>query len=440
MVIKYRIRPVLFILLLFLGGTGYCRGTYEKHPDGIMIKLSQTAPTDAGVMKIQVCTDSVLHVTASPGEALPEKVSLIVVDSDRKPVAYSVKEDGDTVVLSTAKVTAKVSLKTGEIAFYDKAGKLILQEKTGGGKVFTPAVVMNEKTHHIQQVFQSPDDEAFYGLGQHQNGVMNYKGHRIDLKQYNIVSVVPFVVSNRHYGILWDNTSRTKFGDIRDYQPLSSSLTLYDNDGQKGGLTAEYYKDAAFETVFTSRTESVINHESLPDRGGYPEGFKPNESASIRWSGRIQSDESGIHTFNLYSSHYAKLWLDGKLVVDSWRQNWCPWERIVKLKMEAGKHYAVKLEWIPNSGYIAFKHLGPEKDENKNTLSLYSDVGDLIDYYFVYGQDADEVISGYRTITGKAPMMPKWAMGLWQCRERYKTQEELLDGGQRISQASDSVG
>ncbi len=38
----------------------------------------------------------------------------------------------------------------------------------------------------------------------------------------------------------------------------------------------------------------------------------------------------------------------------------------------------------------------------------------------------DEVIHGYREITGKAPMMPKWAMGLWQCRQRYKTQDELL--------------
>ena len=39
----------------------------------------------------------------------------------------------------------------------------------------------------------------------------------------------------------------------------------------------------------------------------------------------------------------------------------------------------------------------------------------------------DEVIQGYRKITGKAPMMPKWVMGLWQCRERYQSQEQLLD-------------
>lgn len=39
----------------------------------------------------------------------------------------------------------------------------------------------------------------------------------------------------------------------------------------------------------------------------------------------------------------------------------------------------------------------------------------------------DDVISGYRTLTGKSPIMPKWAMGYWQSRERYKSQDEMLD-------------
>ena len=49
-----------------------------------------------------------------------------------------------------------------------------------------------------------------------------------------------------------------------------------------------------------------------------------------------------------------------------------------------------------------------------------------LDYYFVVGEDMDEVISGYRTLTGKSPVMPKWAMGFWQSREKYNTQEEML--------------
>ena len=36
------------------------------------------------------------------------------------------------------------------------------------------------------------------------------------------------------------------------------------------------------------------------------------------------------------------------------------------------------------------------------------------------------MISGYRTLTGKAPIVPKWALGFWQSRERYKTENEIL--------------
>ncbi|WP_448633366.1 glycoside hydrolase family 31 protein [Pedobacter panaciterrae] len=62
----------------------------------------------------------------------------------------------------------------------------------------------------------------------------------------------------------------------------------------------------------------------------------------------------------------------------------------------------------------------------KNTFALSSESGASINYYFIGGANADQVISGYRTVTGKAVLMPKWAMGFWQSRERYKTQDEIL--------------
>ena len=55
-----------------------------------------------------------------------------------------------------------------------------------------------------------------------------------------------------------------------------------------------------------------------------------------------------------------------------------------------------------------------------------SDVGDGIDYYFMFGGNADGVISCMRTLTGQVPMFPLWTYGFWQSKERYKSQEELL--------------
>lgn len=59
--------------------------------------------------------------------------------------------------------------------------------------------------------------------------------------------------------------------------------------------------------------------------------------------------------------------------------------------------------------------------------SFESEVGDLVDYYFMYGGHADGVIAQMRQLTGQVPMFPLWTYGFWQSRERYKSQKELLE-------------
>jgi alpha-D-xyloside xylohydrolase len=61
-----------------------------------------------------------------------------------------------------------------------------------------------------------------------------------------------------------------------------------------------------------------------------------------------------------------------------------------------------------------------------NYLYISSEVADNIDYYFFYGSDFDRIIAAYRELTGQAPMFGKWAYGFWQCKNRYKSQEEIL--------------
>jgi alpha-D-xyloside xylohydrolase len=56
-----------------------------------------------------------------------------------------------------------------------------------------------------------------------------------------------------------------------------------------------------------------------------------------------------------------------------------------------------------------------------------SEAGTAVDYYFMFGPTADDVIRDYRKLTGAAPLMPKWLWGFWQCKERYQTQEEITD-------------
>jgi alpha-D-xyloside xylohydrolase len=64
-------------------------------------------------------------------------------------------------------------------------------------------------------------------------------------------------------------------------------------------------------------------------------------------------------------------------------------------------------------------------DDSAST-SFKSDVGDCVDYYFMYGGNAHGVIALMRDLTGQVPMLPLWTFGYWQSRERYKSQDEIV--------------
>ena len=65
-------------------------------------------------------------------------------------------------------------------------------------------------------------------------------------------------------------------------------------------------------------------------------------------------------------------------------------------------------------------------DDNSGETSFKSDVSDGIDYYFMYGGNADGVIADMRNLSGQAPMFPLWTFGYWQSKERYKSQDEVV--------------
>ncbi len=90
---------------------------------------------------------------------------------------------------------------------------------------------------------------------------------------------------------------------------------------------------------------------------------------------------------------------------------------------------AVNPVLVSSKGYGIFWHNTSFTKfvDNSRESYLWSEVADEIDYIFIYGPTIDEVISGYRTLTGKAPMLGKWTFGYIQCKERYKSQEELLN-------------
>lgn len=402
-------------------------GDYSKVEDGIIVHVKRKMPNGVRLVRLQAITDRIIRVTASPVDSFKNTPSLVAEPRKRTPVKWDIKEEKEQVILLTPALRAIISLITGEINFTDHTGKPLLSEPKEGGKCFMPITEEGQPSWKLSQSFISTPGEAFYGLGQHQDGLMNQKGYQVELAQYNTEIAIPFMVSTKNYGILWDNYSITKVGDTRDYEPLST-LKLYSADGHQGWLTATYAQQADPKKILVQRPESTLAYDFLVSQKDFPAGVKLDQ-AVVTWEGAIESAFTGVHHFRLRYGGYTKIWIDGKLLADRWRQAWMPGTAVLPVPLEKGKKCPFRIEWTPDGdvSYISCKWLSPLQGDDEHRFALTAESGNQLDYYFIQGNNLDEVIGGYRDITGHSPIMPRWAMGLWQSRERYKTQEEILN-------------
>ncbi len=276
---------------------------------------------------------------------------------------FKFTETESELVLSTSLVTVQVKQENGVVSFFDKQGQPLLSETTDG-RSMTPSFVMGEPTFTAQQSFQLEAEEALYGLGQHQDGVFNRRDVPTQLRQANTEIGVPVIVSSRGYALLWDNPSLT------DVNPADESITLDPQTGE-GSFTSGPAGDYGF----------ILRDGDLQDR------------LKLRVGDHVVFDVSNM---------------------------WVPYSASGKYKLEANTRYQVKAESHNQKARLFMRR-------PNNTLNFRSEVADAIDYVFFYGPDPESAIKAYSQVTGYAPLFPKWAYGFWQCRERYVTQQQLLD-------------
>ncbi|MBR4921094.1 MAG: DUF5110 domain-containing protein [Prevotella sp.] len=430
---------------------------YTVNGQFVTIPVKSTKAGRAKIVRLQVVNDHIIRVQATSEETLPQKKqSLMIVEQKAQPKFYVT--DGDIVSVKAKNVEARVNKETGAITFFDAAGNQLLKEAVDG-KLFknftvperelgmkTGFTVPEEAKHGLtwQMKFDSPADESFYGLGQHQSEEFNMKGKNEDLFQYNTKVSIPFVLSNKNYGILWDSYSYCRFGNPNDYLQLNRAFKLYDKKGKEGHLTGTYIDKDGKKLV---RDEDSIYYEyaypatseiaNKTDNGGLknlPKGFSL-QGANVTYEGFIEPECCGKCTgkpadyqFILYYSGYVKVYIDGKEVVpERWRTAWNPNAYKFTAQVRKGVKNQLRIEWQPDGGeaYCGLRVSEPRSEEERGQLSIWSEMTRDMDYYFIAGQNFDEVISGYRTLTGKASLYPKWVLGFWQSRERYKTSEEV---------------
>ena len=448
-----RITKTLFIsAVLLMSATGLQAAGFIQKGNYLTVQLKEHQNYGPSQIRLQVVNDQIIRVQATAEQSFRNKQSLIIVPQNSK-ANYKVEEQGDKLIITTAAMRAVLNEATGQITFYDLKDNVLLNEVAQGGKTFKPFTVPDReigvdiaKVPEAQKhgwswraLFDSPDNEAFYGLGQHQSEELNMKGKNEDLFQYNTKVSVPFVISNKNYGILWDSYSYCRWGNPEDYLQLNRAFKLYDKDGKEGQLTGTYVDKNGQKIV---RGEDSIYFEyAMPeaseicnktDNGGIqnlPKGFALNGSKVV-YEGYVEAPTNSFYQFILYYAGYMKIYIDGKLVVpERWRTAWNPNSYKFETPIKKGVKTPIRIEWQPDGdvSYCGLRVAAPRSEAEKNQLSIWSEMSPDMDYYFIAGQNLDEVISGYRTLTGKASLYPKWTLGFWQSRERYQSSKDIED-------------
>ncbi len=220
---------------------------------------------------------NLLRVNANLGQPHTKQPSLAIVAKPAS-VVFTIEESPAALTIIAEKLRIAADKQSGALTFFSPAGQELTRERTESPDTIKEVTISGEPTYEISHTFTLAPDDSLYGLGQYNRPYMDYRGQNVLLVQTNIGTVVPFLISTKRYGILWDIYSKMTFKD----------------------------------------------------------------------------DTSG-----------ATLWAESA---------------------PAG-----------------------------------------VDYYFVAGENMDGVIAGYRTLTGAAPMFPKAAFGLFMSKERYQTQDRLVE-------------
>jgi len=432
--------------MMLVFALGACTPDVSTSGNSVTVKVDNPQENGAKIVRLEVINDDIIRVQATAEDALPRKKESLIVVPQHVQVDFKVEESDTTVKISTKKVAAVINRQSGRIEFF-KDGKVVLAETQTDGKTFKPFVVpereigvgtlsnkeRNGWSWHLQ--FDSPDDEAFYGLGQHQTQDYNYKGVNEELFQYNTKVSVPFVMSNKGYGLLWDSYSYCRWGNPNDYLQLNRAFTLYDKEGYEGGLTGIYVDAEGNE--LERKEDSIYFEFAVPNKNKFktepmgldnlPQGFRL-DGANVVYEGYIQAPKTYNYRFILYYAGYMKVMIGGEEVVaERWRTAWNPNAWKFNCELKEGEKTPIRIEWKPDGGesYCGLRVAVPQTEEEQGRLSVWSEMSRDMDYYFIAGDNMDKVISGYRTLTGKAPVYPKWVLGFWQSRERYTSSYDI---------------
>jgi alpha-D-xyloside xylohydrolase len=152
-----------------------------------------------------------VRVNTNRGQSFAANSSLAVV-ADPVAVQFELHESDDILTLVSSKLRIHVDKKSGAITFQRPDGVPIARERTEAPEI-EQVTIAGAPTYAVKQTFALAPEESLYGLGQYNRPYMDYRGQEVLMVQTNIGIVVPFLLSTKRYGILWDSYSKSVFKD-----------------------------------------------------------------------------------------------------------------------------------------------------------------------------------------------------------------------------------
>ena len=171
--------------------------------DGILVKTAKDQ------LHIAVCAPGLLYITAGPENAKPSSAHQPWIVQECAGGKFTLEQAEKAATLKTPQLRVKIGLDTGGLTFQDDSGHTLLTEGIWSPFSTRRYNPVRDGLFSVLDMFQIPEDEGIYGLGQHQSGVLNYRGLDVSLGQNNTDVAVPLLISTRGYGVLWNTAAQS---------------------------------------------------------------------------------------------------------------------------------------------------------------------------------------------------------------------------------------
>ena len=215
--------------------------SHRTESDGVIVE------TSSGRLKLQVIDAQTMRVVFTARPSFSTAASLMVLTGLERS-APRVDETDEDLILSTPRLQVAIDKRSGAFTWMDDAGQMLFREPRDGGetKLLQPVDVMrsvfgqdteitttlgadgaksvvgetekvvDREAYSTKLRLEFATGEAIYGLGQHEEGILNYRGHHQHLYQQNMKVAAPVIVSTRGYALVWDSQSLASFYDDQD--------------------------------------------------------------------------------------------------------------------------------------------------------------------------------------------------------------------------------